>query len=132
MNDHSLLYTDRELFPGWDFDVTQEEMIKSPPVTLLQESLIKLSKDERSAFEKAVITKHTKYGAVSLFKGVDEIRFDKMKSIAKNEITNIRKSIDQFETEISELEKQLAESRVMFNFSKLRKLLVDQIWNLKD
>lgn len=107
-------YTDRELFPGWDFDITQEQKITSQPVNLLQESLNQLSKDERLSFEKAVINKHTKYGAISMFKGHDEIRFAKMKSMAKNEITSIRKSIDKCETEISQLEKQLADSRVIF------------------
>ena len=120
MTDHKEPYSDQDLFPGWNFEVTKEEKIITQPVKLLQESLQKLSQDERRAFEKAVITKHTKYGAISMFKGVEEIHFAKLKAFAKTEITRIRTCIDQCESEIAKLEKTLAESRVRLYLSKLR------------
>jgi hypothetical protein len=110
MTDH--VYSDKDIFPGWDFDITTEEKISKEPIKILQESLDKMSDQEKKSFARQVVRKHTKYGAVSMFKGVEEIRFAKMKSFAKSVISDLRREIDSIELQISELEKELQESRV--------------------
>ena len=121
MSNQAGIYTDQELFPGWNFEVTKEEKIKTQPVKFLQDSLNKMSVDEKKAFERAIVGKHTRYGAVSMFKNIDEMQFAKSRSIAKNEIIRIRMAIDQCENDISDLEKQLSEGRVTY----LALILVD-------
>jgi hypothetical protein len=110
--------SDRDIFPGWDFEATLKESIDKEPVQILQESLDKMTENEKKRFTRQVVRKHTAYGAVSLFKGVEESRFAKKKAEAISFIQDLKSQIDFQEEEISKLEKELQDSRVNMLLTK--------------
>jgi hypothetical protein len=116
----SAAFNDDELFPGWSFDSDQEQQDTgstaeaTPPPLRLLDTLGKMSAKEKRMFEKKVIQRHTEYGAVSLFKGVEEMGLAKSRAQAMREVLRIKDEIGHCESSISELEHLLGENRVFF------------------
>lgn len=109
-------FNDDELFPGWNFDSDQEEQQDvdnpAPPPLRLFDTLSKMSDKEKRTFEKKIIQRRTQYGAVSLFKGVEEMGLAKSRAQAMREVLRIKDEIGHCESEISDLEQLLGEYRV--------------------
>jgi hypothetical protein len=75
-----------------------------------------LTPEAKKSFRRRVIQKHTNYGAISTFKGVEEVQLAKSKTRAKNEILRIRAAINDAENEIAQLESNLSNARVFCFF----------------
>ena len=129
----SAVFNDDELFPGWNFDSDQEEQdigssaeqtYPAPPPLRLLDTLSKMSEKEKRNFEKKIIQRRTQYGAVSLFKGVEEMGLAKSRAQAMREVLRIKDEIKHCESEISDLEQTLEENKVfVFWTLKARRLL---------
>ena len=92
-----------------------ESDMNAPAHVRLMNTISSLSAKDKKAFEKRIIQKHTQYGAVSMFKGVEDMVFAKSRTRAKGEILRIRGAMNQCESDIAELEKILTEQRVFCN-----------------
>ena len=71
--------TDKDIFPeyGDDLEINLElEKASNDPKQLL-ETIDNLSPAAKKAFKRRIINSHTQYGAVSMFKGVEDIAFAK-------------------------------------------------------
>ena len=112
-----VLFSDEDIFPGWKFteaDLASKDDQASKEVQQpkLFDVINSFDDNQRKAFEKRIVAKHTKYGAISMFKGVEEISFMKSRNRAKQEIQGIRQEIRDCEDEITTMETALAENRV--------------------
>jgi hypothetical protein len=111
------VFSDQDIFPGWTFtddDLTSKEDQASKDLQQprILDVVSSFNENQRKALEKRIISKHTQYGAISMFKGVEDITFMKSRNRAKQEIQRIRQEIRDCEEDIASMETALAENRV--------------------
>jgi hypothetical protein len=103
-----------EFFPGYVFEdevkLERKQFLKDTLERLLNQDLPLT--DKMLEFEKSVVKKYTKNGALTVFKNSDEIRRQQERHLIKKRMKDIDESIEQYREVISAIENELVETRV--------------------
>ena len=107
---------EKELFPGCSFDTQPSDEDTGSADQFRAERFLdminNLAPAAKKEFKKQIISKHRQYGAVSMFKGVEETLSAKARYRAKNEIVEIQEASAHEEQEISSIEQEISSYRV--------------------